>query len=120
MRILNGQTAIAGLVLAQSLIVTIHKKFGLLSVGFFNKSIFLLIKEQDNSNESSLMIGPNGSLSSSKIMYLVSLLDILWSFWLFKIFLFKINNGFLNYDNFFLLIWSTLSLMFASSSSSSY
>ena len=42
----NGQSALAGLVLYQSLTVTIQKYFGLSSVGFYTKNsvFFILIK----------------------------------------------------------------------------
>ena len=40
----------------------------------------MLIKEQNILNQSLLLIGPIGFLSSTKLMYLASLLESLWSF----------------------------------------
>ena len=42
----------------------------------------MLNKEQNSSIQNSLLIGPIGFLSSFNLMYLVSLLERLWSFWL--------------------------------------
>ena len=50
--VLNGEQALAGLVLGQSWTVTIQKEFGLQSVGlsvfFFEKRLFLIIKNRTN------------------------------------------------------------------------
>ena len=46
----------------------------------------MLIKEQNNSNQSSLSIDPNGFLSSSIVIYLYCLLKKLLLFWLIKLF----------------------------------
>ena len=39
-----------------------------------NSICFILIKKQNNSNQSSLVIGPIGVLNSSKLIYLVGFL----------------------------------------------
>ena len=49
----------------------------------------MLIKEQNNSHQSSLLIGPNGFLKNSKLMYLFCLLERLGLFLLLKMFAFK-------------------------------
>ena len=48
----------------------------------------MLIKEQNNSHQSSLLIGPDGFLSSSNLLYLLSLLERFRSFRPLKIFFF--------------------------------
>ena len=51
------------------------------SVFFKKKSdFFMLTIEQSNSNQSSLMSGPNAFSNRSQIMYLIYLLISLWSF----------------------------------------
>ena len=46
----------------------------------------MLIKEQNNSNQSLPLIATNDFLFSSQLMYLVFLMERLWSLWLLKIF----------------------------------
>ena len=48
----------------------------------------MLIKEQNNSNQSQLLIGPIDFLNIPKLMCLLSLLERLWSFCLLKLFYF--------------------------------
>ena len=81
--VLKGQQAIAGLVLVQPWTVIIEKILRIvISRSFFkkNSSFSMLIKEQNNSYQSSLLIGPNGFLNSFKLMYPFPLLESLWSF----------------------------------------
>ena len=52
--------------------------------------LFIFFNEQNISNQSSLVIGLTGFLSSSKLMYLVFLLESLLSFLVLKIFDFGI------------------------------
>ena len=46
----------------------------------------MLIKEKNNSNQSLALIAIVDFLGSSQLMYLVFLLETLWSFWLLKMF----------------------------------
>ena len=78
---------------------------------FKNTDLLLLIKEKNNSNQTSLLIGPIGFLSSPKLIYPVSLLERLGSFWFLKTF--KINHGLMTLVTVFLSIWSTCSLVSA-------
>ena len=41
---------------------------------------FRIIKEQNNSHHSSLLIGPNGFLNNTNLLYLFSVLNRFWSF----------------------------------------
>ena len=67
----------------------------------------MLIKEQNNSNQSSLSIGPNGFLNSAKkcICFFIGKIIAVPSF---KNVCFK--QWLLNFATIFLLIWSTCSL----------
>ena len=74
LNILNGQLAVAGLVVYQSWTVTIQKIIRIVVSRFFTKKnsiFFILIQQQDISNQRSLVIGPIGFLISSKKFYLV-------------------------------------------------
>ena len=68
----------------------------------------MLIKDQKNSNQCSMEIVPKSFLSSTIIMYLISLLEILWSYLILKI-----NTGSLRFANDFLLIRPGCSLVSA-------
>ena len=76
MNVLNGQTAKKSLFWCNlSLLQSKINSDCSQSVFLFQRksSIFsVLIKEQNNSNQSSLLRSPNGFLSSSKLRYLVS------------------------------------------------
>ena len=61
----------------------------------------MLIEDQNNSHQSSLLIGPNGFLKSSTLMYLYCLVVRLLSFGLLKMFAFQINSGALNFATIF-------------------
>ena len=80
--VLNERTATARLVFVQSWTVTIQKSIGLKSVGHFLKEsdLFMLIKDQNNSNQPSLLIGAIGIRGTLKLMYPVSLHGRSWSF----------------------------------------
>ena len=62
-----------------------------------NSIFFMLSKEQNNSNQSCVLIGPIGFLSISKLMYLFSLLERLWSFSLLKTMAYRPSPIFFSY-----------------------
>ena len=77
LNILDGQPALAGLVLYQSWTVTIPIIIRIVVSRFFIKKIsifFILIKQPNISNQRSLVIGPIGFLFSWKLIYLVDCL----------------------------------------------
>ena len=112
----NGQTTIEMLMLDQSWPATFQNNSVLIVIsGSLKKkwSFFLLFKELNSSNQSTLLVASIVFLSRSKFLYLVSLHEKLLSFWLLKIFDFWINNGLLNIASVLRSIWSVCSLVSA-------
>ena len=70
----------------------------------------MLTIEQDKSNQSSRLTGAKGFPNIFKILYLVSSLEILWSW---KLFDFQINDSLLKFATISLFIWSACCLVSA-------